>query len=269
MTLNELCSGLQLPVTVKDKVINYDGEISYDDLQEIVDRLLVRVTWDQAIEELKEALGEDADGMKMLTVMLKCALHTYEQYREKGIDEKVYWDTMRFCTRFIEAHKEIHGEYAFTWGWWFPRQLSVNEFRIGALEYELVEDKERKISVHIPADASLEPEQVKASINDFRQFLVKYYPQWCDVDLYCESWMLSPVLDKLLDENSRILQFQRLFEVQKVDYESMAVLDWVYPGAEADYGQLPEDTSLQRNMKRFLLEGGKVGWAAGKLRKEL
>jgi hypothetical protein len=43
----------------------------------------------------------------------------------------------------------------------------------------------------------------------------------------------------------------------------MAVLDWVYPGANPHIPSLPERTSLQRKMKKFLLDGGKVGWAKG------
>jgi hypothetical protein len=46
----------------------------------------------------------------------------------------------------------------------------------------------------------------------------------------------------------------------------MAVLDWVYPGAKPHIPSLPEGTSLQRKMKKFFLDGGKVGWAKGILK---
>lgn len=96
-----------------------------------------------------------------------------------GIGDDIFTATMRFCTRFMEEHKKIYGDYAFEWAWWFPRQLALS-----------------------------------------------------------------------------------------VDYESMAVLDWVYPGEKKDFAALSDHTTLQKNKKRFLLNGGKVGWAEGKLRGE-
>ena len=47
------------------------------------------------------------------------------------------------------------------WGWWFPRQLSLQEFRVGCLEYEFVELEEKMISIHIPSVANLEEKQYK------------------------------------------------------------------------------------------------------------
>ena len=47
----------------------------------------------------------------------------------------------------------------------------------------------------------------------------------------------------------------------------MAVMDWVFPGCAQGLEQLPETTSLQRNMKKYLLSGGKVGWSKGVLRR--
>lgn len=50
--------------------------------------------------------------------------------------------------------------------------------------------------------------------------------------------------------------------------ESMAVLDWVFPGETVTLQDLPETTSLQKKMKLFLLNGGKIGWVKGKYKKE-
>ena len=78
--------------------------------------------------------------------------------------------------------------------------------------------------------------------------------------------MLSPALENLLDEKSNILYFKRLFEIESFDMESMAVLDWVFPSSTVELKNLADTTSLQKRMKEFLLNGGKVGWAKGKYR---
>ena len=43
----------------------------------------------------------------------------------------------------------------------------------------------------------------------------------------------------------------------------MGAVDWVYPGHKGISEDLPEETTLQKKMKPFLLAGGKPGWAEG------
>ena len=269
LTLDNLCKMLEMPEEVSLIVKEYrerhdsiwDGE-----LRELLSK---RDCWKALIDRMKERIGEDGFGFGILTEMLDYACEVYGEYKKAGIGDDVFVDTMKFCTRFVGEHKQAFGSYGFNQAWWFPRQLAMQEFRIGELEYEFVDATERRIDVHIPSDADLEPEQVQKSFEAFRTFMQTYYPSWQEVPWYCDSWMLSPVLEQLLPETSKILMFQKLFEVESVNYEVMEVLDWVYPGerkADMDYSVLSERTSLQRNMKRFLLDGGKVGWAKGRLR---
>ena len=87
----------------------------------------------------------------------------------------------------------------------------------------------------------------------------------------CESWLLSPVLKDLLPPDSRILRFQRVFDLTPGSGdEREAVLQWVFrltpsqqQGVSLD--ALPENTSLQKNLKRFLLSGGVFTAAGGPL----
>ena len=111
----------------------------------------------------------------------------------------------------------------------------------------------------------MEPSAIQASFHSFREFLNKYFPDWSGTDWYCESWMLSPALSELLPEHSNLIHFQKMFDLVSVDYESMAVLDWVFPGETPELDKLSENTTLQRNLKKFLLSGKKFGWAEGKL----
>ena len=106
------------------------------------------------------------------------------------------------------------------------------------------------------------------SVTQARAFLREYLPEWAEAPMECESWLLSPALCKLLPEGSNILRFQNAFEVAETDPEPMDVLEWVYcltPSQQktVNLSGLPEDTSLRRNMKAFLLSGGKVGVARG------
>lgn len=267
MTLEKICEIINLPQEVTKEVLTYVKENKSVLDEELQKRLAVRDSWDSAVKELQEKIGEDVFGFGILAEMLAIACKAYDKYIELGIDDSVFIRTMEFCTRFINNHKKVHGHYAFTWAWWFVRQLAMQEFRIGELEFEFVEAKERFISIHIPGDVDFAPEKVQKTFEEYRSFLKKFFPEWIGVSWRCESWMLSPALEQLLDENSNVLQFNHLFEVESVDYDSMAVLDWVYPGeSQEDLQSLSENTSLQKKMKQFLLDGGKVGWAKGRVK---
>lgn len=174
---------------------------------------------------------------------------------------------MKFLSRFLADDLKKTGSVVFRWGWWFPRQLSMREFRIGALEYEMTgSDGTPKIFLHIPSDADLSEGSVSDSLRRSALFFAEYFPRYAAAERMCESWMLSPVLQRLLPADSRILAFQRRFRTLKTDEASKAALEWIYPDPSLPYDELPETTSLRRNAKKLLLAGGTIGWTLGVLR---
>lgn len=269
MNAVELCALIDLPAEVTREVEQYLKTRSRVIDAPLKAQLLGRSTWDGAVKQIGERIGADEHGFYILAELLLVACGTYELYRERGIAKEIFVRTMAFCTRFIKRHRALYGEYVFEWAWWLPRQLSMQEFRVKELEFELVDGGRKSVSVHIPSDADLRPVRLKETFDAFRRFLKAYYPDWMSAEWYCESWLLSPALFSLLDEGSNILFFNRLFEVEFVDWESTAVLDWVFPGRRVAPSDLAEETSLQRRMKKFLLEGGKVGWAKGRFKGEI
>lgn len=234
---------------------------------DIVKACLCRQTAEEGFEKLKKCLGEDKNGMKQLYALLQMTAKTWQQYMDKGISRVIFADTMKFLARFLCDYHRRTGLWQFAQGWWFWRELAMVEFRVGCLEYELVEEEGRRfISLHIPSDADMSAESIEASFASFRAFLHAYYPDWENLPWECDSWMMSPALEQLLPEGSKILAFQRRFQVLEVNEDSMGVLEWVFPGYNEVSEDLPENTSLQRKMKKWLLEGKKVGWTRAVLR---
>lgn len=266
MDIQKLCKIIELQPEVSEQVLWYYENINFENMTPVLTELNSRRTWDDGYNNLKTILGDDPDGFKMLTCMLSFVLNTHEEYERKEISEDIFIATMKIFTRFLGEYMTGYGVYRFTWGWWVPRQISCNEFRIGELEYETVDDGENKsISIHIPSDAIMNTANLRKSYISARNFFTKYYPEYKDVDMYCDSWLLSPALEKLLPENSNILKFQKEFIINRVDSDFKYFMNWVYKKDDIPYEDLPENTTLQRNMKKFLLNGGKVGSAAGKL----
>lgn len=191
MTTQELYLLLDMPQDAVDCLNSH----AQTDLQwltpEIRTLYFNRVTAGDGLKAMQAALGEDPDGMRLLRVLLEMARETWEGYVQRGISREIFADTMKFVPRFLNTHHQQQGRYAFVWGWWFWRQLSMVEFRIGSLEYELVEENgHREISLHIPSDADMSPAAIDASFAAFRAFLGQQYPDWQQAPWVCDSWMM-------------------------------------------------------------------------------
>ncbi len=72
-----------------------------------------------------------------------------------------------------------------------------------------------------------------------------------------------PDLEKLLKSSSNILAFQKHFHIDSVDRNAVWYMDWIYPGYHEINDKLPEKTSLQRELKKYLLNGNIFGVAQG------
>lgn len=269
LILTEICDCISLPLPMKAKVLDFSNALDERTTEPFIAALYDPATWEQGIKDIAEVLGEDLDGSKMLTIMLLRAAKAYKEYEKRGISKTIFTDTMKFCTRFTQEHYEVHGTYAFKWGWWFPRQISLNEFRIGALEYEMIVKEERKlINVHIPADADMTRDSLCRSYGDARKFFGKHFPEYGQSDMVCDSWLLSPFLEKLLPENSKIIGFQKEFDMLSIDEANNSAIRWVYGRTDLTTEELPEHTSLQKNIKACLLEGNSIGTAYGRLQED-
>jgi hypothetical protein len=231
---------------------------------------------DFAWGELREFSGgepeEGNDGAKEMARQLITAVKNNWSGPWNPLPYDVFVDTMKCFTRFVQEHFQSYGAYGFDRGFWTTRQISARLFRLGELEYELLQEGEkRSIALHIPSDCRLESALLNESVARAKKFLAAYFPDWQNAPMTCESWLLSPVLKDLLPPDSRILRFQRAFDLTPGSGdEREAVLQWVFrltPAQQENVSldALPEDTSLQKSMKRFLLSGGVFTAAGGPL----
>ena len=267
-SLKEICSRIELQKEVEEAVLAMEEKQEFSRADKDIRNLTEAENWEKARENLKRSIGEDPRGLKILYCMLKAAVISWGKYLEQGIEGKIFEDTMKCFTRFVEEHKASYGVYGFDRDFWTGRQLSLQLFRLGELEYEKVEEKngERYISIHIPSDAILDSEKIKGSLSSAKTFFEKQVPSWDKVPYKCCSWLLSPALKELLGENSRILKFQEMFTVEEVYKDSREFMEWVFKRRDIPLEDLPEETSLQKNMKAHLLSGGWVGEGMGCLK---
>ena len=268
ITIKELCINLDIPRELIPLITKCDEMLDYDILMATFKKTIdPKTSNDIVYKELITLLGEDIDGIKLLTCSLKMGLQDFENYQKRGISEKIFIDTMKCFTRFLGESKASYGHYKFDRGWWTYRQLSLRIFRIGELEYELFSaNQEKQISIHIPSDASFKIENITTSIKLAKEFMAKYFSEYENAKYMCSSWLLVPKLADFLSPTSNILQFQKLFNIESCNPEPMGFIFWIYNMYTTDYDTLPTNSSLQKALKPYIMAGGKIGVAKGYLK---
>lgn len=267
MTHDELYEMIKLPEGAIEQLKECEKQRSGEIPSEIRERLFRRDTWDEGIKDLQMFLGEDHYCMKILWEQLNfiCS-YSYEEYKRRGISKDIFQDTFGFVTRFVSGTKDANGKYKYDWAWWLQRQITLQEFRIGSLEYEFVEiNNHREVEIHIPSDADMSLKALCQSVKDFIKFEEEYMPDWVNVEITTETWMIMPELEEMLPPKSNINQFKTLFNVDSVDYEQTWYMGWIFPGYSEVNEDLPEKTTLHRKLKEHLLSGKKFGIAKGHL----
>ena len=156
-----------------------------------------------------------------------------------------------------------------------PSSAEARIFRLGAFHYEIIsEPGKKRVEMHIPEGAELNPQSLERSLEIKDEFFGKYLPEWREIPVECHSWMLSPALKECLPPSSRLLWFQSMFDIFGTDPDSNFYLQFVF---DLEYFQwcngydltrLPEKTTLQRNLKKFVLNGGKPGMGLGFLKNQ-
>lgn len=287
MTIIELCNSINLQPIVTDEAVSFYNSSDFKLILNQLNELEGRDSTDEdAILRLYGMFSPDERQVKMLTYMLHRALEAHDKYLQLGISEDIYIATMKCFTRFINENYVKNGNYIFDRGWWTVRQISNKLFRIGELEYELINwNNEPTISMHIPSDADLSSEKCVESIKLAKSFMVKFFPEYSDSIYICDSWLLSPALKELLSSTSNIVSFQNMFEIVEINPDSLGYVEWVfkqdtsdivcnesnkigikemvYQKRDININEMPEVTSLQKNVKAYVKAGGSIGEALG------
>ena len=151
------------------------------------------------------------------------------------------------------------------WGLYF---INIKLIEVGRLQYEYCNNKKGKyIKIHIPKGDKLLYNGVLNSLRNSKKEIKKYF-KIENYEYYCESWLLSKDITKLLDSNSNIAKFQQLFDITEGKDAIKDILNFVFDLQQIDsYYNLPERTSLQSKIKDLLINGKEIHIGIGKLKK--
>ena len=84
----------------------------------------------------------------------------------------------------------------------------------------------------------------------------RHFPEINAKGFHCRSWTMSPELCEVVKPGSNLLTFQSAYLRYPVPTKGEDVLNFVFQLRFTCYADLPEDTSLQRALKKRYLAGG-------------
>ncbi|MCR5681220.1 MAG: acyltransferase domain-containing protein [Clostridiales bacterium] len=222
------------------------------------------------IARLADMLGEERD-LTMLAVGILLGLNAHVLYRDRGIDDEIYYASMRELTVWSKTCMRERGHIGFyEWGW-FANFLRAEIVRLGRLEFHEVPFKsgtvyehaghtvkggERVINTHIPEDGPLDPALV---LDAFRR-AYRYFGRTGAAAIVCDSWLLWPGNYDFLPADSNIRAFMDCFDLIDRDDRKWAGDLWRVFGHRESYdpASLPRDTGLRRAMADYLAKSGGV-----------
>ena len=83
--------------------------------------------------------------------------------------------------------------------------------------------------------------------------------------VYCRSWLLYPDHYNVFPEGSNLRMFYNLFDIVDKEEDGENSNLWIifYREASTSVDELPGDTTLQRNFKKYLNDGNNIGVGTG------
>lgn len=273
-----LCAAIGMPPEATEAILPEYGRFDPASIARAFPLLLDRATGPAGVAAIEPVVAatEARAPWVWLAILLAAAARRRQLDGEMGIPEPVTMDTLAALSRFVRDFYTQEGRWGFKGQGWIWRQLSGGIYRIGALEFErfrypgpaigageaALTPGEKLLSVHIPGDAVLTEAAIADAYARAEGFFARFAPDWDYQKFYCDSWMLSPRLKKLLKPASRILRFQRDYQILDFNGEDCHYIRWIF-GAQADPALFKEETSLQRSVKAYVLAGGRVGAGVG------
>lgn len=203
-----------------------------------------------------------------------------EDYKTAGLSDELFWETVADLKfKLIECHTVygIWGMFVAFWHAWF---FQLRRFKLGRLQFEAMpyeEDKEVTVggytikpgdivhNMHIP---SCGPFPREARIDSYKQayeFYKKDLKEGQPMVFVCHSWLLFPGNREILPAHLNMVDFINDFNIVEWGESDKFDDKWRVFGADFEKpdAELPEDTTMRRGFKKWLLDGKKTGWGLG------
>lgn len=225
------------------------------------------------MKNVSELFGDCNLFITSVMILLGCDIHRKNMSKYNLSDEQKSIHIKRVKNALLDdIYKRGYESVRISQMLWASYFINLRIIEVGGFQYELVsenpitKEKEMCIKMHVPKGASLKEEDVRSSIRKSTYEIERYF-NVKDINYYIESWLLSPEVLALLDDNSNILKFSKLFSIKSMGECTRDILDFVFNDVYIkDYNLLVCKTSLQAKLKSLLINKKEIHIGIGKLK---
>lgn len=217
------------------------------------------------------------DMIKLAVALLYSVEFTYPKYQKAVISDEIYFETMKDIAVWCENNNN-KGLKNLPW---IKNHLNFDLFKIGRLQFQIYKCDNRTLNydllpfnfgenliyVHIPQGEKLVYAECVNSLKNAKSFFGEYFPNYDFDYFFCESWLLYGENWQFMNSSSNILQFSTLFDLVYSVEDDRQAIERIFGKRKIIKSKYEEKTTLQRNAKRFMQNGGKLGVGIGILNK--
>lgn len=135
--------------------------------------------------------------------------------------------------------------------------LAVNRrVKLSKSEWKRVLKKgDNIINVHIPGGTDLSKETLDETFRDAEKLFAGAFPDYNAKAFVCFSWLMDPELERMLKPSAKIVGFQNRFMRFPMISAGKDVFIFLFKEKFEKYEDLPENTSLERAVKQYYIDG--------------
>ena len=212
-----------------------------------------------------------------LLIYICMTKHCEDLYRERGIADVVFRDTMLDLKYQIDQCVAVKGVVGtFVPPGWFSGFFKLTKFAFGRLQFvaapfehsyekngKLLNEESKVLYVHIPRTGTpLLPEECDKSFLRAAEFYKNEIS--APIAFACHSWLLYPENRNILKPESNTCRFMERFDIiEEGVYKNNDPLWRVFDTEEQNLNRLTAKTSMQRAYLAHLKNGGKMGYGLG------
>ncbi|MBE6592311.1 MAG: hypothetical protein E7646_09770 [Ruminococcaceae bacterium] len=237
-------------------------------------------------KEVAQEISDCADkiGIHQYTVELVMSLWAGEylekEYEKAGLSKQLFIDAMKDMTYKMRECVKYHGIFgttAHTTGW-FNGWFHLNRVALGRLQYDTnitfgqdleicgikLYENTPCLGCHIPSSGKLTRElcieSYKLAYKQFPEMRINGL-----LPIRCISWLLFTPYVHVFGEKGNTSNFQRSFYIYNEGRYESFLQDMTVYGKHLSEGDLPMETSLQRNFLKYINEINAYGYGYGLL----
>lgn len=172
---------------------------------------------------------------------------------------RLAYELRRYSTRLYRICENSAGEHLFV----KSGEAIPNGY------WEVIREGEPYVTIHIPGEGKLLPNEVQESLQDAAVILRKVFQKYEIKYFLCDSWLLSPQIRAFLKESSNIRKFQDLFDLAPGESERNALYEHIFRVPPCPIENLVPQNDFQRSVLSIYKQGGELCNGIGILKKQL